>query len=233
MFNRYKWLLIIVGLVLFALGIWYYFLQTKTLKKVNGTAEYDTLVQPTHYKKIPLKPFKYVMVNCDIGPVKVYLEADQKSAIEFHQTFMKYVEISYKGDTLLVHTLKTPKSTKENLITKQIYIHTPEISYYMGEATQTTLSNFGTDYMKVDNRSSYIRFYACEIKDLDLTTNKSCTFMLDDNSSFDKIDASINPNSAFICRGMVHTQLFLKANSLANIRFGLNVKKLIMRKYKP
>ncbi len=233
MANRYKWLLITAGLLLFALSIWYYFRQTKTLKKVNGTAEYDTLVQPTYYKKIPLKSFKYIMVNCDLGPVKVFVEADQKSAIEFHQTFMKYVEINYKGDTLMVHTLKTPKLTKENPITRQIYIHTPEIKYYMGEATQTTLSNFSGDYLKVDNRSSYIRFYACEIKDLDLTTNKSCNFMLDENSSFDKINAAINPNSAFTCRSTVYTQLFLKANNLANIKFGLNVKKLVMRKYVP
>jgi hypothetical protein len=76
MFDRYKWLLIIAGILLLALGTWYYFSHAKTLKKVKGTAEYDTLVQPTHYKKISLKPFKYVMVNCDIGPVKVYLEAD-------------------------------------------------------------------------------------------------------------------------------------------------------------
>lgn len=231
MFNRYKWLLIIAGILLLAFGTWYYFSHAKKLKKVNGTAEYDTLVQPTHYKNIPLKPFKYVMVNCDIGPVKVYLEADKKSSIEFHQTFMKYVEISYKGDTLLVHTLKTPKATKDSTVTKQIYIHTPEIKYYMGEATQTTFSNFIADYMKVDNRSSYIRFYACQIKDLELTTNKSCNYMLDDNCDFDKVNAQINPNSAMTCRGNVHTQLFLKADNLANIKFGLNVKNLILRKY--
>lgn len=231
MFNRYKWLLVTAGILLLALGIWYYVGNTKKLKKVNDTAEYDTLVQPTNYTKVPLKPFRYVVVNCDLGPVKVYLEADQKSSIEFHQTFMKYVEMSYKGDTLLIHTLKNPKSTKENPITKQIYIHTPEIKYYMGEATQTNFSNFGSDYLKVDNRSSYIRFYGCEIKDLALTTNKSCNFMLDENCSFDKIDAAINSNSAFTCIGNVYTQLFLKADNPANIRLGTNIKKLVLRKY--
>jgi hypothetical protein len=171
------------------------------------------------------------MVNCDLGPVRVYLVADKKSSIEFHQTFMKYVEMSYKGDTLLVHTLKTPKSTKENPITKQIYIHTPEINYYMGEATQTILSNFGGQHMKVDNRSSYIRFYACEIEQLDLLTNKSCNYVIDENCSFDKIDAKINSNSAFTCNGQVLSQLLLTANNLQNIKFGLNVKKLVLKKY--
>ena len=233
MANRYKWLLIIAGLLLIALSTWYYFGHTKKLPKVKGTAEYDTLVQPTHYKKIPLKPFRYVVVNCDVGPIRVYLEADKKSSIEFHQTFMKYVEMSYKGDTLIVHTLKSPKSTKENPITKQIYIHAPEIKYYRGEATKTVLSNFGADYLKVDNRSSYIRFYACEIKELDLTTNKSCNFVMDDNCSFDTIDAKINPNSAMSCNGYVRTLLYLTVNSLENIRFGSNVKNLKLRKYTP
>jgi hypothetical protein len=231
MANRYKWLFIVAGLLLVAFGTWYYFGHTKKLKKVNGTAEYDTLVQPTHYKKIPLKPFKYVMVNCDLGPVKVYVEADKKSSIEFHQTFMKYVEISYKGDTLLLHTLKTPKSTKENPIYKQIYIHTSEIKYYMGEATQTFFLNFGINYLKVDNRSSYMSFQACEIEKLDLTTNKYCNFVIDETCSFDKIDAEINPNSAMDCRGHVRTLLFLTADNLQNIKFGLNVKSLRMKKY--
>jgi hypothetical protein len=231
MADKYKWLLIIVGSLLLALGTWYYFGGVKKPKKINGTAEYDTLVQPTHYKKVTLHPFRYVVVNCDLGPIRVFLEADKKSSIEFHQTFMKYVEINYKGDTLMIHALRTPKSTRENPITKQIYIHTPGIRYYRGEATQTTFSNFGSDYLKVDNRSSYIRLYACEIEQLDLTTNKSCNFMIDENCSFDKIDAKINPNSAFTCRGYVHSQLLLTANSLANIKFGLNVKKLIMKKY--
>ncbi|RYU97702.1 hypothetical protein [Emticicia agri] len=231
MANRYKWLLITAGLLLVAVGTWYYLRGTKKLKKVNGIAEYDTLVQPTHYKKIPLKPFRYVMVNCDLGPVKVYLEADLKSSIEYHQTFMKYVEVSYKGDTLMIHTLKTPKSTKENPIYKQISIRTPQISYYMGEATQTFFSNFGADYLKVDNRSSYMRFIACEIEQLDLTTNKSCNFLIDENCSFDKIDAEINPNSALTCNGEVYTLLSLKANNLQNIKFGLNVKSLRMKKY--
>lgn len=231
MANRYKWLLIVVGLLLLASGIWYYFGHTKKPKKINGIAEYDTLIQPTHYKEIPSKPFKYVMVNCDLGPVKVNIEADKKSSIEFHQTFMKYVEISYKGDTLVIHTLKTPKSTKENPIYKQLYIHTPKIRYYMGEATQTFFSNFGTDYLKVDSRSSYIRFHACEIENLDLTTNKSCNYVIDDNCAFDKIDAKINPNSAMTCSGYVRSQLLLTTNNPQNIRFGLNVKKLVMKKY--
>jgi hypothetical protein len=231
MINRYKWLLIIAGLLLLALSIWYFLGKTEKLKKINGTAEYDTLVQPTYYKDISLKPFKYLMVNCEVGPLRVYIVADTKSSIELHQTYMKYVEISYKGDTLLVHTLKTPKSTKEKPITKQIYIHTPEIKYYMGEATQTILSNFGSQYMKVDNRSSYMRFYACEIEQLDLTTNKSCNFVIDDNCAFDKIDAKINPNSAFSCSGYVRSQLLLTASNLQNIKFGLNVKKLVLKKY--
>lgn len=231
MTNRYKWLVIIIGIVLIALGTWYYLRFTKSSKKVRGIAEYDTLVQPAHYKKVPLKPFKYIVVNCDLGPVKVYLEADKKSSIEFHRTFMKYVEIAYKGDTLVIHTLKTPKSTKENRVYKQIYIHTPSLRYYMGEATQTTISNFVASSMKVDNRSSYMRFYACEIKDLDLTTNKACNFYIDENCSFDKIAAEINPNSAMTCLGYVATELFLTSNSLQNIMFGENIKKLRMSKY--
>ncbi|GAB3524638.1 hypothetical protein [Emticicia fontis] len=231
MLNRYKWLFIIAGILLFAFGTWYYFSHAKKLKKVNGTAEYDTLVQPTDFKKIPLKPFRYIKVNCDVGPIKVYLNADKKHSVELHQTFMKYVEMSFKGDTLLIHTLKSPKSTKENPITKQVYIYTPEINYYMGEATQTYFSNFGVGYLKVDNRSSYMRFYACEIQQLDLTTNKYCNFEIDDNCTFDKIDARINPLSAFTCKGLVNSQLLLTASNLSNIRFGLNIKKLVMKKY--
>ncbi len=231
MTNRYKWLFIIIGIILIALGTWYYLRSARSTKKVRGIAEYDTLIQPTHYKKIPLKHFRYVVVNCDLGPVKVSLEADKKSSVEFHQTFMKYVEMHYKGDTLVIHTLKTPKSTKENPVYKQIYIHAPEILYYKGEASQSTISNFAADYMKVDSRSSYIRLYACEIKDLDLTTNKACNFYIDENCSFDKIAAEITPNSAFTCLGDVATELFLRADNLQNIRFGQNIHKLRMNKY--
>jgi hypothetical protein len=194
-------------------------------------AEYDTLVQPTHYKKVPLKPFRYVVVNCDLGPVKVNIEADKKSFIEFHQTFMKYVEMNFRGDTLVIHTLKTPKSTKENPVFRQIYIHTPSLAYYKGEATRTTLVNFSADYLKIDNRSSFIRLYGCEIKDVAISTNKSCNFYIDENCAFDKIEAAINPTSAFTCLGYVETELFLKADNLQNIRFNENIRNLRMSKY--
>ena len=221
--KKYKWILAIIAVVgwsVIGYFVWSYLQKPKKTTKIYGQAEYDTLVQPTHYKKIPLKSFKYLVVKCDVGPIKVTIEADDNPAIQFHQTFMKYTEMEYKGDTLVIHTLKSPQSTKENPIYKQIYIYTPDIKYYQAEATQTFFSYLKIDQLKVDNRSSYMRFHSCSIDKLHLTTNKSCNFVLDNDTFFGRIRAEINPNSAFTCLGYVEKELILKSKDFTNITIG-------------
>jgi len=217
MVSRNKWFLGIVVLVLIAGSVWYYFTLPKAPKEVDGIAEYDSLAPQTTYKKVSLRPFKHLVVNCDLGPVKVYVEADSKSFIELHRTFMKYVEMNYKGDTLLIHTLKTPKSTKENPIERQIYLHTSDIQSYWGEVTQTFFSNFVTKSLTVNSRSSYIRFIGCEIENLKLTTNKACNYVLDQSSSFNRIDARVNTSSALTCLAHIQTELRLTTLNLQYI----------------
>lgn len=232
MANRYKLLLIVAGIAVVALSTWYYLGLTKQTKDIEGVAEYDSIAPKMPYKKIPLQAFRHVVINCDLGPVKVYFEADEKPQIEIHHTFIKYVEMNYRGDTLVIHSFKTPKSSKANPINRQVYIHTPEVKSYTGEATQTFFSNFSAPYMKIDSRSSYIRLNACEIEQLDLTTNKSCNYMIGSDCAFDRVNAKINPSSAMTILGYVESEFFLTANNLQNIRFGENIRKFRMSKYK-
>lgn len=217
MVSRNKWFFGIVFLTLLAGSIWYYLTLPKVPKEVEGVAEYDSLAPQTTYKKVTLRPFRHVVVNCDLGPVKVYVEADKKSFIDLHRNFMKFVEIHYKGDTLVLHTLRTPKSTKNKPIERQIYLHTPDIQSYWGEVTQTFFSNFVTMSLTVDSRSSYIRFIDCEIDNLKLTSNKACNYMLDDNNAFNRIDARVNASSALTCLAQVQTELRLSAKNLTYI----------------
>ncbi|PLK42759.1 hypothetical protein [Emticicia sp. TH156] len=217
MVNKRRWFISIVVLVVMASGIWHYFSLPKNVKEVEGLAEYDSLAQQPPFKKIVLRPFKHVVVNCDLGPVKVYLEADRKSYIEMHRNFMKYVEITYTGDTLIIHTLKTPKSTKEKPIQRQIYLHSPDLQSYWGEATQTIFSDFATNRLTVNSRSSYIRFVSCEIENLTLTTNKACNYVLDPSCSFNHVFARINKSSALTCLARVQTELRLTAVNLTYI----------------
>lgn len=232
MANRYRWLIIVAGIAVISFSIWYYLGLTKDPKNIEGTPEYDSIAPKMPYKKIPLQAFKHIILNCDLGPVKVYFQAAEKPQIEIHHTFIKYVEMSYRGDTLIVHSFKTPKSSEENPINRQIYIQSPVVKSYTGEATQTFFSNFSAPYMKIDSRSSYVRLNACEIAQLDLTTNKSCNYMIDADCAFDRVNAKINPNSAMTILGYVESELFLTANNLQNIRFGENIRKLRMSKYK-
>lgn len=217
MVSRNKWFFGIVFLALLAGSIWYYLALPKVPKEVEGVAEYDSLAPKTTYKKVTLRPFRHVVVNCDLGPVKVYVEADKKSFIDLHKNFMKFVEIHYKGDTLIIHTLKTPKSTEEKPIQRQLHLHTPDLKSYWGEATQTIFSDIATTRLTVNSRSSYIRFIGCEIDKLTLTTNKACNYVLDQSNAFNKIDARVNTSSAFTCLAQVQTELRLSAKNLTYI----------------
>lgn len=217
----------ILVIILAGYGCWYYFKKAPKHKKNHGVAEYDTLIQPDHYKKIPVHDFSYVVIKCDLGPVKVYIKPDTTTSLEFHRSFMKYTDISYQGDTLIIHTYKTPESTKENPIYRQIYINTSDMKYYQAEATQTFFSDMKLPQLKVDNRSSYIRFHECEIGQLDLATNKSCNYVLDDNCFINKVRANINTNSSMTMLAYVETEIALKNKQLYNITLSdENIRKL-------
>lgn len=232
--KRSRTILIIVSILGWgAIGglAWYFYNGNQKTSKIVGQAEYDTLIQPAHYKRFPSQPFKHIILESELGPVKVFIEQKPQHSIMFHETYQKYVNISYKGDTLILHTIKTPKSTKESPIFKQIYIDAPELNYYSGEASQTTFSRLNKSPLKVDSRSSYIRFYSCKIDQLALTTDNSCTYLLEDNCSFINIKANINENSRFTCYSYIDNDLILKAKNFKNVELNEeNFKKIIMDK---
>jgi hypothetical protein len=216
-------------------GVGWYFVENSSYKnpstKIKAQAEYDTLVQPTHYKTISSQPFKNVILESDLGPVKIYFEPSEKYAIKFHQSYMKYADMTFRGDTLIIHANKTPKSTKENPVYKQIYIYAPDIKYYSGEASHTFFSYFNIDQLKVKSKSSYIRFYSCKIDKVELYTNNSCNYVMDDNCVFGTIKAEINTNSAFSCLGFVDRELAIKTKDFKQIDLRKeNVQKLIVLK---
>lgn len=233
--KKHRTLLIIVSIIGWATigGLGWYFINsyTSASRKTKGVAEYDTLVQPTHYKTIASQAFKNVVLETDLGPVKVYFEPSEKHSIKFHQSYLKYVDMTYRGDTLLIHAKKTPKSTKEEPVYKQIYIYMPNINYYQSEASQTTFSYFNIEQLKVDNRSSWVRFYGCKIKNLELLTDHSCNYRLEENSYFGKVRAAINDNSAMTCLSYIQTDLVVRTKSFKNIDLSNeNVKKLLIEK---
>jgi hypothetical protein len=233
--KKHRIILIIVSIVGWGTigGLGWYFVRNNSYKTptTKGKAEYDTLVQPTHYKTITAQAFRNVVLESDLGPVKIYFEPKEKHAIKFHQSYMKYVDISYRGDTLVLHANKTPKSTKENPVFKQIYIYAPDIKYYSGEASQTFFSHFRIDQMKVESRSSYIRFYSCNIGKVELYTKNSCNYVMDDNCVFGNVRAEINASSAFSCLGYIDNELAIKTKDFKQINLRKeNVQKLMVIK---
>ncbi len=211
--------------------IWYFMQNSQSTSKTKGYAEYDTLIQPTHYRTIASTPFKNVILETDLGPVKVFIQPNEKHSIAFHQTYMKYVEMTYRGDTLIIHANKTPKSTRENPIYRQIYIYLPEIHFYSGEASQTFFSKIKSEQLKVKSRSSYIRFSTCEIDKLELYTNHACNFVIDEDCYLGNIKADINSGSAFSCLGFIQNQVSIKAEDFKRIDLSKeNVKKLLVVK---
>jgi hypothetical protein len=73
--KKHRTLLIIISIIGWATigGLGWYFINSFTSKpkKVKGVAEYDTLVQPTHYKTIASQAFKNVVLETDLGPVQI------------------------------------------------------------------------------------------------------------------------------------------------------------------
>ncbi|GGD51936.1 hypothetical protein GCM10011514_15210 [Emticicia aquatilis] len=233
--KKHRTLLIIISIVGWTAigGLGWYFINSYTSKpkKVRGVAEYDTLVQPTHYKTIPSQAFKNVILETDLGPVQIYFEPSEKHSVKFHQSYLKYVDIAYRGDTLVIHAKKTPKSTKEEPVFKQIYVYTPDIKYYQGEASQTTFSYFNIEKLKVDSRSSWMRFYGCKIENLELLTDHPCNYRLEENSYFGKVRADINENSAMTCLSYIQNDLIIKTKDFKKIDISKeNVKKLLVEK---
>lgn len=233
--KKHRTLLVVISVVGWAAigGLGWYFFNSYSSKprKIRGVAEYDTLVQPTHYKTIASQAFKNVVLETDLGPVKIYFEPSEKHAIKFHQSYLKYVDMSYRGDTLVIHAKKTPKSTKEEPIFKQIYVYAPDIKYYRGEASQTTFSYFSIEQLKVDSRSSWVRFYGTKIKNLELHTEHPCNYRLEENAYFGQVKADINGNSAMTCLSYIQNDLIIKTKSFKRIDLSKeNVKKLIVEK---
>ena len=233
--KKYRTLLIIISIIGWASigGLGRYVINSFSTKpiKTKGVAEYDTLIQPTHYKTIASQAFKNVVLETDLGPVKIYFEPSEKYSIKFHQSYLKYVDMTYRGDTLVIHAKKTPKSTKEEPVFKQIYVYAPDIKYYRGEASQTTFSYFSIEQLKVDSRSSWVLFYGTHIKHLELHTEHPCNYRLEDNSYFGNIKADINENSAMTCLSYIQNDLVIKTKNFKKIDLSNeNVKKLIIEK---
>lgn len=234
--KKHRTLLIIISIVGWTAigGLGWYFINSYTFNKSKnsrGAAEYDTLVQPTHYKTIASQAFKNVILETDLGPVQIYFEPSEKHLVKFHQSYLKYVDITYRGDTLVIHAKKTPKSTKEEPVFKQIYVYTPDIKYYQGEASQTTFSYFNIEQLKVDSRSSWVRFYGCKIENLELLTDHPCNYRLEENSYFGKVRADINENSAMTCLSYIQNDLIIKTKDFKKIDISKeNVKKLLIEK---
>lgn len=233
--KKHRTLLIIISIIGWATigGLGWYFINSFSTKpiKAKGVAEYDTLIQPTHYKTIASQAFKNVVLETDLGPVQIYFEPSEKHSIKFHQSYLKYVAMTYRGDTLVIHAKKTPKSTKEVPVFKQIYVYAPDIKYYRGEASRTTFSYFSIERLKVDSRSSWVRFYGTHIKNLELNTEHPCNYRLEDNSYFGNIKADINDNSAMTCLSYIQNDLVIKTKNFKKIDLSNeNVKKLIIAK---
>jgi hypothetical protein len=233
--KKYRTLLFIISIIGWASigGLGWYVINSFSSKpiKAKGVAEYDTLIQPTHYTTIASQAFKNVVLETDLGPVKIYFEPSEKHSIKFHQSYLKYVDMTYRGDTLVIHAKKTPKSTKEEPVFKQIYVYAPDIKYYRGEASQTTFSYFSIEQLKVDSRSSWVRFYGTRIKHLELHTEHPCNYRLEDNSYFGNIKADINENSAMTCLSYIQNDLVIKTKNFKKIDLSNeNVKKLIIEK---
>lgn len=169
------------------------------------------------YAKYPIRDFKHLKINCDYGRLDVKVYQYNKPYVEVHETYRKYVNFEERGDSLIIYTVKTPKSTKENPIKKRLRIYVPDLDSYSSEISTTTFMNFRTPKLHVNLYNDYFRIYGCGFEQLKITTEEACKLVIDNENVVLAANIRMNEESYLNCEAPVG-EFVLTKKSLNNVR---------------
>ncbi|MGR3810093.1 hypothetical protein [Jiulongibacter sp. NS-SX5] len=162
---------------------------------------------------------KAVIVDCDLGRLKISIHQYPNPKIEIHNTYQKYVRLEPKGDTLKIVTLNTPKKSENPDLKKEINLYIPNLEYLNTNISQVTFRTFDAKNLKVVNQSSALRFYDSRIENLDLTNLGRSNIQLDENNIFNTIYFRNNSKSQLTSAAEILSELSVEAEDLERINF--------------
>ncbi len=171
----------------------------------------------TGYAKYPMRDFKHLKINCDQGRLDVKVYQYKKPYVEVHQTYRKYVNFEERGDSLIIYTAKTPKTTGENPIKKRLRIYVPDLDSYSSEISSSVFKNFRTQRLDVKLDNDYFQLSGCGIKQLTVTTQDACRVVIDKKNAFLQAIVRLDEKSYFNCEASVE-KFVLTKKTLENVR---------------
>lgn len=175
------------------------------------------LVEP--YTKFDLEDIKAVVIKCDLGRMKVNIRQYIKPSIEIHKTYQKYVHLEPREDTLYIYTDKTPRTTDELRVRKNINLFLPSLKYIRSNVSQIIMADFEQRDMTIENNSNALRLYNCRIQNLDILNKGLCNIQLDGNNYFESLAVKLNEESYYNSDAMVLKGFTLETKSLEHINF--------------
>lgn len=185
-------------------------------KQENTAAEIPTGITSS-YAKYPMADFKHLKINCDYGRLDVKVYQYDKPYVEVHDTYRKYVNFEERGDSLIIHTMKTPKLSGDSLVKKRLRIYVPNLDSYSSEITSTTFMNFRTPKLQVNLYNDYFRIYGCGFEEISIATEEACKIVLDNENVVLAAKIRMNEESYLNCEAPVG-EFMLTKKSLSNVR---------------
>lgn len=171
----------------------------------------------TGYAKYPMRDFKHLKINCDQGRLDVKIYQYKKPYVEVHQTYRKYVNFEERGDSLIIYTAKTPKTTGENPIKKRLRIYVPDLDSYSSEISSTVFKNFRTQRLDIKLDNDYFQLSGCGIKQLAVTTQDACRVVIDNKNVVLLANVRLDEKSYFNCEAPIG-KFVLTKKTLENVR---------------
>lgn len=171
------------------------------------------------YAKYSTRDFKHLKINCDYGRLKVKVYQYEKPYVEVHSSYQKYVNFEERGDSLIIYTTKTPKSTKENPIKKSLRIYVPDLDSYNSEISETTFLNFRTEQLKVNLKNDYFRIYNCGFEQIAINTKDACRVVIDNENVVSAAKVTMNEESYLNCDASIG-EFVLTKKTVNNVKIG-------------
>lgn len=182
--------------------------DTKQEFEIKGVKE----IKADNYRKFDFENPKAIIVKCEKGRVKTRIRYYEKTAVEVHKSFLKYVDFEPKGDTLIINVRKWPSGDTE--VQKLINIYLPDLEYLETNLVSMTILDFNTKNLIVKSISSAYRFSTSKIENLEIHPTKSSNVYIDGYCKVNSINTSLDPSSMLSSYAIVSKSFNIKAKSL-------------------